>query len=169
MITLQTITTIELSSACNLKCLYCINRLLVKHPKRNAGIMTDGTFEKTMDLVKDIGFDTSYSFIYSPRPGTPAANLPDTTPMEVKKERLATLQHQLNHQAQTISRTMVGTTQRVLVDGQSKKYPEDMAGRTENNRVVNFKDTPASYGQFVDLLITEARPNSLRGERVDSI
>ncbi|MCB1645048.1 MAG: MiaB/RimO family radical SAM methylthiotransferase, partial [Pseudomonadales bacterium] len=125
---------------------------------------TEADFEATMDLIREIGFDHSFSFIYSARPGTPAADLPDDTPMEVKKERLQRLQHQINQQAQQISRTMVGTVQNVLVTGVSKKDPGQLQGRTENNRVVNFRaDDHSLTGQFVQVTITEALPNSLRG------
>jgi tRNA-2-methylthio-N6-dimethylallyladenosine synthase len=123
---------------------------------------TDADFQATMDLVEHIGFDISYSFIYSARPGTPAAELPDPTPMAVKKQRLAELQALLNQQAQAISAGMVGTQQRILVTGLSRKNAEQLAGRTENNRVVNFAGNPRLIGQFVDVEITEALPNSLR-------
>lgn len=125
---------------------------------------TDADFEATMKLIQDIGFDTSFSFIYSPRPGTPASDLPDETPMEVKKQRLKILQDRIVQQAQNISRRMVGNTERVLVTGYSKKDPGQLSGRTENNRVVNFRcDTPELIGKFADVLIEEALPNSLRG------
>ena len=125
---------------------------------------TDADFEATMNLIADIGFDASFSFIYSARPGTPAADLPDDVPMEVKKQRLALLQQRINQNAQDISRKMVGNRQRILVDGISKKDPGQLKGRTENNRVVNFTSTDLSLiGQFVDVTIAEALPNSLRG------
>ncbi len=125
---------------------------------------TDADFEATMNLIQDIGFDTSFSFIYSPRPGTPASDLPDTTPMETKKARLKILQDRIVQQAQGISRRMVGNTERVLVTGYSKKDPGQLSGRTENNRVVNFScDTPELIGKFADVLIEQALPNSLRG------
>lgn len=127
---------------------------------------TDKDFEDTMNLVADIGFDQSFSFIYSKRPGTPAADLPDDTPMEVKKQRLKLLQDRLNHQAFRISQNMVGTEQHILVDSVSKKHPGQYAGRTENNRVVNFNGDADMVGQFVTVKITEALPNSLRGELV---
>jgi len=124
---------------------------------------TDDDFEKLMNLIAEIGFDQSFSFIYSARPGTPAASLADDTPMEVKKQRLKILQARVNQQAFDISQSMVGTTQRVLVEKTSKKDANQLAGKTENMRWVNF-DADASYiGQFVDVLITEALPNSLRG------
>jgi len=125
---------------------------------------TDADFEATMNLIGDIGFDTSFSFIYSARPGTPAAELPDDVPLAVKKERLRILQQRISQNAQDISRKMVGTTQRILVDGFSKKDPGQLKGRTENNRVVNFAcDDIDLIGDFVDVEIVEALPNSLRG------
>ncbi len=129
---------------------------------------TDRDFEATMNLIAELGFDQSFSFIYSARPGTPAANLPDDTPLEVKKQRLQLLQARINQQAQVISEAMVGTTQRVLVEKISKKSASQVAGRTENNRWVNFDADPSLVGQFVDVVITEALPNSLRGRRSDS-
>ena len=117
-----------------------------------------------MALIEDIGFDHSFSFIYSARPGTPAADLPDDTPESVKKQRLHILQGRISQQAQAISVAMVGTTQRVLVTGVSKKDPGQLAGRTENNRVVNFRyDDHRIIGEFTPVTITEALPNSLRG------
>jgi tRNA-2-methylthio-N6-dimethylallyladenosine synthase len=124
---------------------------------------TDADFEKLMDLIADIGFDQSFSFIYSARPGTPAAFLQDDTPLEVKKERLQILQARINQQALEISRGMVGSTQRVLVEKLSKKSARQVSGRTENNRWVNFDAEPSVIGEFVDVIITEALPNSLRG------
>ena len=125
---------------------------------------TDADFEATMNLIGDIGFDTSFCFIYSARPGTPAAELPDDVPLAVKKERLRILQQRLSQNAQDISRKMVGSTQRILVDGFSKKDPGQLKGRTENNRVVNFAcDDIDLIGDFVDVEIVEALPNSLRG------
>jgi tRNA-2-methylthio-N6-dimethylallyladenosine synthase len=129
---------------------------------------TDQDFQDTMDLVHEIGFDMSFSFIYSPRPGTPAANLPDETPMEVKKLRLKILQDRLLLQASRYSHAMVGSTQRILVTGVSKKDTQQLAGRTECNRVVNFDGPSEMIGQFVHTLITEAQPNSLRGRLVDA-
>jgi len=128
---------------------------------------TDADFEALMKLVAEIGFDQSFSFVYSPRPGTPAAGLADDTPMEVKKQRLQILQARINQQAQEISQRMVGTTQRVLVEKPSKKRSNQVAGRTENMRWVNFDADLSCIGQFVDVVITEAMPNSLRGRRVD--
>ena len=125
---------------------------------------SDADFEATMNLIGDIGFDHSFSFIYSARPGTPAADLPDDVPLEVKKERLRILQQRIQQNALDISRKMVGTTQRILVDGFSKKDPGQLKGRTENNRVVNFAcDDIDLIGDFVDVEIVEALPNSLRG------
>jgi len=129
---------------------------------------TDADFEDTMDLIEEIGFDFSYSFIYSPRPGTPASDLPDDTPEEVKKQRLKRLQTRLDEMTMAISNSMVDSVQTVLVEGVSKKNQLQVTGRTENNRVVNFIGHPRLAGQFVDVLITEALPNSLRGRVVES-
>ncbi|MFY7697891.1 MAG: tRNA (N6-isopentenyl adenosine(37)-C2)-methylthiotransferase MiaB [Legionella sp.] len=127
---------------------------------------TDDDFQATMDLVHEIGFDTSFSFIYSPRPGTPAANLSDETPLEVKKQRLKILQERLTLQASRYSQSMIGSTQRLLVTGFSKKDSQQLAGRTECNRVVNFDGDPTLIGQFVRIKITDAQPNSLRGRLI---
>jgi tRNA-2-methylthio-N6-dimethylallyladenosine synthase len=127
---------------------------------------TEGDFEQTMKLIEEVGFDQSFSFIYSPRPGTPAASLPDDVPQEVKKARLARLQAQINQQARAISEAMVGTVQKVLVEGVSRKDENEVSGRTENNRVVNFPADRSVIGQFVEVRITAAYPNSLRGELV---
>ncbi|MBE0509941.1 MAG: tRNA (N6-isopentenyl adenosine(37)-C2)-methylthiotransferase MiaB [Chromatiales bacterium] len=127
---------------------------------------TEADFEATMDLIREVGFDQSFSFIYSPRPGTPAASLPDDVPMELKKARLARLQETINQQARAISEAMVGTVQTILVEGPSRKDPNEIAGRTENNRVVNLPADLALVGQFVQVRITQALPNSLRGELV---
>jgi tRNA-2-methylthio-N6-dimethylallyladenosine synthase len=125
---------------------------------------TEADFAATMKLIDDIGFDHSFSFIYSARPGTPAADLRDDTPVEVHKQRLQILQTRITQQALAISRKMVGKTEQLLVTGISKKDPGQLQGRTENNRVVNFACTDHSLiGQFVDVEITEALPNSLRG------
>jgi tRNA-2-methylthio-N6-dimethylallyladenosine synthase len=124
---------------------------------------TDDDFEALMNLVAEMGFDQSFSFIYSARPGTPAASLADGTPMEVKKQRLQILQARINRQAFDISKRMVGSTQRVLVEKTSKKDASQLAGRTENMRWVNFDANPSCIGEFVDVVITEALPNSLRG------
>ncbi len=128
---------------------------------------SDADFERTMELIDEIGFDHSFSFIYSARPGTPAAEMPDDVPHSVKQARLERLQQSINASAQQISRKMVGTVQRVLVERASKKDPQQLAGRTENNRVVNFDGGPELIGGFADLQITEALPNSLRGTLVD--
>jgi len=127
---------------------------------------TEEDFNNTMKLITDLNFDQSYSFIYSARPGTPAASLEDDTPMQVKKQRLALLQKTITEQATSISTAMLGTVQRVLVDRASRNNPADMAGRTENNRVVNFPGSSELIGQFANVTITEVRPNSLRGELV---
>ena len=127
---------------------------------------TDADFEHTMSLIEEIGFDHSFSFIYSRRPGTPAAELPDDVPHDVKQARLARLQHVINNSTQQISREMVGTVQRILVDRPSRKDASEMSGRTENNRVVNFKGPASLIGEFIDVQITEAFTNSLRGELV---
>ena len=124
---------------------------------------TDVDFAATMQLIEDVGFDLSFSFIYSARPGTPAASLRDDVEMATKRERLARLQKRITEMAQQISRRMVGTVQTVLVEGPSRKDPEVLSGRTENNRVVNFVGAPDMVGQFVDVVITESLPNSLRG------
>ena len=126
---------------------------------------TDKDFEDTMNLIAEIGFDHSFSFIYSTRPGTPAAELLDNTPIEVKKQRLSILQGRILQHAGSISEAMVGTTESVLVTGTSKKDPGELQGRTENNRIVNFRtDTMDVIGQIVDMKIIDALPNSLRGE-----
>ena len=125
---------------------------------------TDEDFEETMNLINHIGFDVSFSFIYSPRPGTPAATLPDDTPEAVKKQRLKILQDRIVQHAQQISRRMVGREETILVSGVSKKDPGELQGRTENNRVVNFKaDDHSLIGKFVRVRIDDAYPNSLRG------
>jgi tRNA-2-methylthio-N6-dimethylallyladenosine synthase len=129
---------------------------------------TDSDFEALMNLIADIGFDQSFSFIYSARPGTPAASLADDTPIEVKKERLRNLQERINQQAMEISRGMIGSTQRVLVEKLSRKSVNQVAGRTENMRWVNFDGDESMIGQFVDVVIAEALPNSLRGRLADN-
>ena len=130
---------------------------------------TEADFEATMNLIADIGFDASFSFIYSRRPGTPAADLPDNVDEETKKQRLKILQDRITAQAFQISRRMVGSTQRILVNGYSKKDPGQLSGRTENNRVVNFRcDNPDLIGHFADVRIVEAYANSLLGELVSS-
>ncbi|MGQ3887645.1 tRNA (N6-isopentenyl adenosine(37)-C2)-methylthiotransferase MiaB [Legionella sp. CNM-1927-20] len=130
---------------------------------------TDKDFQDTMDLVHEIGFDTSFSFIYSPRPGTPAANLVDEIPMDVKKQRLQLLQNRLTLNASRYSQSMIGSKQQVLVTGKSKKNAAQLAGRTECNRVVNFDGPADLIGQFVSVTITEALPNSLRARFEESV
>ena len=125
---------------------------------------TEADFQATLDLIEEIGFDHSFSFIYSRRPGTPAADLPDDVPLELKKQRLALLQQRISDMAIAISRSMVGTEQRVLVEGPSRKDANELAGRTENNRVVNFAASHELVGRFVKVRITDAFPNSLRGD-----
>ncbi len=127
---------------------------------------TESDFEATLRLIDEVGFDNSFSFVYSPRPGTPAAALPDDTPQEVKLARLYRLQERIRASAAAISAAMVGTVQRVLVEGPSKRDPAELSGRTENNRVVNFAGHPRLIGQMIDVRITAALPNSLRGEVV---
>jgi tRNA-2-methylthio-N6-dimethylallyladenosine synthase len=127
---------------------------------------TDADFRQTLDLIAQVGFDQSFSFIYSRRPGTPAAALPDEVPHEVKQERLARLQAQLNTQARRISEGMVGSLQRVLVEKPSRRDPRQLAGRTENMRWVNFDGPAALVDRFAEVRITEAMPNSLRGRLV---
>jgi tRNA-2-methylthio-N6-dimethylallyladenosine synthase len=130
---------------------------------------TEADFDALMKLINDIGYDTSFSFVFSPRPGTPAANLPDDTPYEVKLKRLQHLQATIEANARKISQAMVGTVQRILVEGPSKKSADDLQGRTENNRVVNFAGGPNAarlIGQMIDVNIVEAFPYSLRGELV---
>ena len=128
---------------------------------------TNSDFEDTINLIDDVGFDTSFSFIYSARPGTPDADLPDTVPLEIKKQRLLILQNRINQNASRISQKMVGTKQVLLVTGVSKKDPGQLQARTENNRVVNFSSTETELiGTFVSALINEALPNSLRGQLI---
>ncbi len=130
---------------------------------------TDADFAATMDLIEAVGFDTSFSFIYSRRPGTPAADYADDTPHPVKQERLMRLQARLANQAQIIGRRMVGAVERVLVEGHARKDPKELAGRTENNRVVNFAGPADLIGQFAEVRITQALPNSLRGEWIQAV
>jgi tRNA-2-methylthio-N6-dimethylallyladenosine synthase len=125
---------------------------------------TEQDFQRTMALIEDVGFDGSFSFVYSPRPGTPAADLADDTPQATKLARLQRLQAATDGHARRISEAMVGTTQRVLVEGPSRKDPNELSGRTENNRVVNFAGAPRLVGHLVELAITSALPHSLRGE-----
>ena len=130
---------------------------------------TNEDFQATMDLIEIIGYDHSFSFVYSPRPGTPAASLPDDIPMVVKQRRLYTLQQRILEMAGEISQNMVGTIQSVLVDGVSKKDSDQVCGRTENNRVVNFDGDKKLIGHFANVTITEALPNSLRGHIVQDV
>lgn len=125
---------------------------------------TEEDFEKTMQLIEELNFDNSFSFIYSPRPGTPAADMADDTPPETKIRRLMRLQKTIEAQALKISQAMVGTTQRILVEGHARKDASELAGRTDNNRVVNFAGNERLIGRFIDITITAALPHSLRGE-----
>ena len=127
---------------------------------------TEADFEATMKLIDDLGFDSSFSFIYSSRPGTPAADMADDTPQDVKLARLSRLQKRIDEQASAISAGMVGSVQRVLVEGPSRKDPNELAGRTDNNRIVNFAGNARLINTFVDVRITSALPHSLRGEIV---
>lgn len=127
---------------------------------------SDNDFQATMKLIRDVDFDMSFSFIFSPRPGTPAADYPCDVSEETKKERLYELQQQINSQAMRYSRLMLGTEQRILVEGPSKKNLMELRGRTENNRVVNFEGSPDLIGQFVDVKIVDVFSNSLRGELI---
>ncbi|RCU48825.1 tRNA (N6-isopentenyl adenosine(37)-C2)-methylthiotransferase MiaB [Corallincola luteus] len=127
---------------------------------------TADDFEATMNLIQDVGYDLSFSFVYSARPGTPAADMIDDIDEETKKQRLYLLQNRITQQAQQIGRRMIGSEQRILVEGPSRKNPMELRGRTENNRVVNFEGPHSSIGQFVDVKITEVLPNSLRGELI---
>jgi tRNA-2-methylthio-N6-dimethylallyladenosine synthase len=127
---------------------------------------TDADFEATLKLIDEIGFDASFSFLYSPRDGTPAAELPDDTPHEIKLARLQRLQAKIDVQEQVISQNMIGSVQRILVHDVSKKTPDELAGRTDNNRVVNFRSEPRLIGRFVDVTITAALRHTLRGDIV---
>ena len=126
---------------------------------------TEEDFRATLDLAREVGYDASFAFAYSPRPGTPAADLPDAVPAQEKSQRLQRLLEVLEASARDIDAGMLGTTQRILVEGPSRKDPAELAGRTENNRVVNFTGEPGLVGRFVDVRITEARSHTLRGER----
>jgi len=128
---------------------------------------TEVEFEETMQFIDEMNFDLSFSFIYSARPGTPAAEFEDNVPLDEKKARLERFQNRITEMANAIAEKMIGTTQTILVEGQSKKNPLQMQGRTENNRVVNFIGHPRLTGQFVDVLITESLTNSLRGRMID--
>ncbi|WP_288843588.1 MiaB/RimO family radical SAM methylthiotransferase, partial [uncultured Deefgea sp.] len=125
---------------------------------------TEEDFERTMKLIEDVGFDTSYSFVYSRRPGTPAADLPDDVPEAIKLARLQRMQKRLEQQAEAINLSMIGSVQRVLVERFAKKDKTELAGRTDNNRIVNFEGSPRLMNQFVEVRITDAFPRSLRGE-----
>jgi tRNA-2-methylthio-N6-dimethylallyladenosine synthase len=129
---------------------------------------TDDDFAKMMKLIADVGFDNSFSFIFSPRPGTPAANLHDDTPHEVKLARLQTLQAAINANIARISESRLGTVQRILVEGTSKRDNGELMGRTECNRVVNFAGNSRLVGQLVDVKITETRAYTLRAEVLTS-
>ncbi len=130
---------------------------------------TEQDFEATMKLIDDVGFDVSFSFVYSARPGTPAAELPDGTPPEVKSARLARLQARIDELELKVNQAMLGTVQRVLVEGVSKKDAQELAGRTDNNRVVNFRGTADMIGHFADVRITEVVRHTLRGELVTGL
>ena len=125
---------------------------------------TDADFQATMKLIAELNVDTSFSFIYSKRPGTPASDYADDVSAETKSARLQRLQKLLDTQTQAISQTMVGTRQRILVEGPSRKSAEELTGRTDNNRIVNFAGQPRLIGQFIEVTITAALKNSLRGE-----
>ena len=127
---------------------------------------TERDFEATMKLIDDVGFDVGFSYVYSPRPGTPAAELRDDTPPEEKSARLARLQARIDELEQQVNQSMLGTVQRVLVEGVSKKDAQELAGRTDNNRVVNFCGSPGMIGRFVDVKITQVVRHTLRGEVV---
>jgi tRNA-2-methylthio-N6-dimethylallyladenosine synthase len=128
---------------------------------------TEADFEQTMQLIEDVQFDQSFSFIYSQRPGTPAAALPDDVPMEIKKARLMRLQTRINEMATQISKSMIGSEQVLLVDGPSRKNPNELTGKTPNHRSVTFSGEPGWVGQFVKVRITHSFVNSLRGEAIE--
>jgi tRNA-2-methylthio-N6-dimethylallyladenosine synthase len=127
---------------------------------------TESDFDATLRLAREVGFDDSFSFVYSARPGTPAAELPDQIPSSVKSERLQRLQAQLEQQARAVAEAMVGTIERVLIEGPAKRSPDELAGRTGNNRIVNFPGEPELIGRFVPVRITAAKAHSLRGELI---
>jgi tRNA-2-methylthio-N6-dimethylallyladenosine synthase len=127
---------------------------------------TEADFAATMKLIDDIGFDASFSYVFSPRPGTPAAEMADDTPMEVKSARLSRLQERINELEQQMNHAMLGTVQRVLVEGVSKKDAQELAARTENNRVVNFRGSTGMIGRYVEVRITDVVRHTLRGELV---
>ncbi|MEI7456910.1 MAG: tRNA (N6-isopentenyl adenosine(37)-C2)-methylthiotransferase MiaB [Nitrosomonadales bacterium] len=130
---------------------------------------TEADFEATLKLIEDIGFDNSFSYLYSPRPGTPAAEMHDDTPLEVKSARLKRLQDKLSSLEDGVGQAMLGSVQRVLVEGISKKDVLEMAGRTDNNRVINFRGSPGMIGRFVDVKVTEVVRHTLRGELAGSL
>jgi len=127
---------------------------------------TEDDFNKTMRLIEEVGFDTSFSFVYSRRPGTPAADLVDDTPQTLKLQRLQKLQALINDQANAIARGMIGSVQRVLVEGTSTRDANELAARTDNNRIVNFAGHPRLIGQMIDVTITQAMANTFRAEAV---
>jgi tRNA-2-methylthio-N6-dimethylallyladenosine synthase len=130
---------------------------------------TEQDFEATLKLIDDVGFDNSFSFLYSPRPGTPAAELQDDTPLAVKSARLKRLQDRLVAQEDAVGQAMMGSVQRVLVEGVSKKDALELAGRTDNNRVINFRGSPGMIGRFVDVRVTQVVRHTLRGELADEV
>jgi tRNA-2-methylthio-N6-dimethylallyladenosine synthase len=125
---------------------------------------TEQDFEATLRLVDEVGFDSSFSFVYSRRPGTPAAELPDDTPQEVKRARLARLQGKIDAHASGISESLIGTRQRILIEGASRRDAGELSGRAADNRVVNFRGPRQLVGQFVEVTVTAAMAHSLRGE-----
>jgi tRNA-2-methylthio-N6-dimethylallyladenosine synthase len=127
---------------------------------------TEQDFEATMRLIDEIGFDVSFSYLYSPRPGTPAANIFDDTPHEIKAARLKRLQDRITELENAVAQVMLGTTQRALVEGVSKKDAQELAGRTDNNRVVNFSGPSNLIGRFVEVKITQVVRHTLRGELI---
>ena len=129
---------------------------------------TERDFEATLQLIKDVGYDSGYSFLYSPRPGTPAAQLKDEVSQEIKEARLQRLQDLLRAQSQTLTQDLLGSVQRVLVESVSRKNVHEMAGRLDSNRVVNFAGSPGMIGRFVEVKITDAWHHTLRGERIMS-
>jgi tRNA-2-methylthio-N6-dimethylallyladenosine synthase len=130
---------------------------------------TEDDFNKTMRLIEEVGFDTSFSFVYSRRPGTPAADLVDDTPQTLKLQRLQKLQALINEQANAIARDMIGSVQRVLVEGTSTRDSSELAARTDNNRIVNFAGHPRLIGQMIDVTITQAMANTFRAEAITSL
>ena len=130
---------------------------------------TEDDFNKTMRLIEEVGFDTSFSFVYSRRPGTPAADLVDDTPQTLKLQRLQKLQALINDQANAIARGMIGSVQRVLVEGTSTRDANELAARTDNNRIVNFAGHPRLIGQMIDVTITQAMANTFRAEAVTQV